>query len=97
MKRLLHKTWDWVKPYLTWRMAPFLIVAWMITNGWSYAFVIIGGKLSISWMVWLGAGWISILWFPFTIEKVITLAIAGFLYRIFYRKKFECEDKKMEV
>ena len=82
---IFKKALDWARPYLTWKMLPFLLTAWFLTNGWSYAFVIIGGKLDISWMVWLGGVWIAFLWFPFTIEKPITLFIAGLLYKIFYR------------
>jgi len=26
IKRMLKKTWDWAKPYFTWRMAPFLFL-----------------------------------------------------------------------
>jgi len=93
MKRLLNKSIEWARPYLTWKMLPFLLVAWLITNGWSYAFVIIGSRLGISWMVWLGGAWISFLWFPFTLEKVATIFIAGLLYRLFYRRRFECESR----
>ena len=88
MKKFLHSTWEWVKPYLTVRMVPFLAVAWCITNGWAYSFVVIGPKLEIPWMTWCGGAWLSLLWFPFTIEKPITIAIAGVLYRIFYGEKF---------
>lgn len=93
MKKLLAKTWDWARPYLTWKMLPFLLIAWCITNGWSYAFVVIGNRLDISWMVWVGGAWISVLWFPFTIEKPITIFIAGLLYRLFYRRKFHFEEE----
>ena len=88
MKKLFAKTWDWVKPYLTWKMLPFLLIAWMITNGWAYVFVITGN----TWMVWLGSAWISILWFPFTIEKIFTIAIAGALYRVVYKEDFKKGD-----
>lgn len=88
VKNLFIKTWDWAKPYLTLKMLPFLIVAWFITNGWSYAFVVVGTKIDCNWLVVLGGIWISFLWFPFTIEKPITLFIAGWLYKRFYKKDF---------
>ena len=94
MKRFLIKTWEWAKPYLTWKMLPFLVIAWVITNGWSYAFVVIGTRYDITWMIWLGGAWISVLWFPLTIEKPITIFIAGLLYRLVFREKFK---KKEEV
>jgi len=94
-KKLQHyfnKAIEWARPYLTWRMAPFLLAAWLLTNGWAYAFVIIGSRLGATWMVVAGSVWISFLWFPFTLEKVATVFIAGLLYRLFYRRRFECES-----
>jgi hypothetical protein len=93
-KRLLKKTWEWAKPYFTWKMAPFLIIAWMITNGWSYVFVALGPIIGASWMTWIGGIWIGFLWLPFTIEKPITLFIAGLLYRIVYKEKFKYKGKE---
>jgi hypothetical protein len=88
VKRLFIKTWEWARPYFTLKMLPFLVVAWCITNGWSYAFVLVGTRYSITWMTWLGGAWISFLWFPFTAEKVVTAFIAGLLYRLVYKEKF---------
>ena len=94
-KKLQHyfnKAIEWARPYLTWRMTPFLLVAWLITNGWAYAFVIIGSRLGVGWMTWLGGAWVSILWLPMTPEKLVTIPLAGLLYRLFYRRRFECES-----
>lgn len=88
MKSFLRKTFNWVRPFLTWKMLPFLLIAWTITNGWSYAFVVIGQRYNITWMTVLGFSWMSFLWFPLTIEKPITLFIAGFLYKTVYKETF---------
>lgn len=56
-------------------------VGWMITNGWSYILTAVGGWLGIGWMVAVGASYMALLWFPFTPEKIITVAIAIFLLR----------------
>ena len=53
-----------------------------------YAFVLVGTRYGIGWMTWLGGIWMSFLWFPLTIEKPITIFIAGLLYRIVYRESF---------
>ena len=87
-KKIWWKFWGWIKPYLVPKMIPFILLAWFITNGWSYAFVVIGTNLHISWMTWVGGAWISLLWFPLTIEKPITIFIAGMLYRLIYKEKF---------
>lgn len=92
MKKFLKNIWDWVKPYLTLKMLPFLVVAWLITNGWSYIFVTIGPKINQPWMTWLGGVWIAFLWFPMTIEKPITIAIALLLYRLIYKQNFNKKE-----
>lgn len=96
MKKLFVNMWSWVRPYLTVQMIPFLVIAWFITNGWSYVLVVVGTKYGIPWMTWVGTAWISFLWFPGTVEKPITLFIAGLLYRIIYRKPFKKKEGVVE-
>lgn len=93
MKKFLKSIWGWVKPYTTPKMIPFLVIAWLITNGWSYIFVALGPKINQSWMTWLGGLWITLLWFPLTIEKPITIGIALLLYRLVYRERFSKKEK----
>jgi hypothetical protein len=89
VKKFLNKTIEWAHPYLTWKMLPFLLIAWCLTNGWSYAFVVVGTRLDIKWMVIVGGAWISFLWAPFTLEKWFTVLIAGWLYKLVYKKEFK--------
>ena len=54
-------------------------IGWMITNGWAYIMLGLGTYLQSAWMVSISGFYLSILWFPFTPEKLITLAIAIWL------------------
>lgn len=84
-KHYFNKSIEWARPYLTLKMLPFLLIAWMLTNGWAYVFVAIGTPT----MRIIGGAWISFLWFPFTVEKVATVFIAGLLYKVVYKKEFK--------
>ena len=95
MKKLLIKCWEWTKPYLTWRMAPCLAIAWCITNGWAYVFVIVGPIVESAWLSRIGWAWITILWMPWTPEKfLITIPLSVLIYRVVYRQNFV---KKVET
>ena len=59
-------------------------LAWMLTNGWCYLFILLGSLLGISWMSVAGAAYAGLLWLPFTPEKLLTLVIALFLLRLIY-------------
>lgn len=61
-----------------------LLIAWMITNGWSYVFVGLGMWLKIDWMLTVGAAYLSFLWIPFTPEKLLTVIIAMILMKLFF-------------
>lgn len=61
-------------------------IAWFITNGWSYVFIVVGGYFEITWMLAVGLSWAGLLWVPFTPEKIVTLFIAIFLLRILFPK-----------
>ena len=59
-------------------------IAWMITNGWSYVFIGVGTFFNIPWMAAVGGAYLTFLWFPFTPEKIITIAIAIALLRVLF-------------
>ena len=51
-------------------------LGWMITNGWSYALMGIGTYCGIGWMQAVAGAYLAMLWFPFSPEKIVTVAIA---------------------
>ena len=92
IKKLLHGIWAWTRPYLTLKMIPCLAIAWVITNGWAYVFIVLGPKLGLTWMTAAGTTWMAILWMPWTIEKpLVTIPLSLLLYRIIYGEKFKKE------
>ena len=61
-----------------------LMVAWLITNGWSYILFGIGTYFGIEWMTGIAAAYLAFLWFPVSPEKLATLAIALALLRLLF-------------
>jgi len=77
-----------IKPYLTWHFLLCFGIAWMITNGWCYIFIILGSSLSIKWMYTIGVSYLAFLWLPTTPEKIITIPIAYTLVRKLFPNDF---------
>lgn len=79
----IKKLWEiakvWLRLILNWRFLVCFGIGWMITNGWSYILLGIGVFWEIEWMVWLSGGYLALIWFPFSPEKIITVGIAIFL------------------
>ena len=83
-QKWLEKLKIWVKLILNWRFLVCFGLGWMITNGWSYILLGVGVFWGIDWMAWLASGYLAIIWFPFSPEKIITVGIAIFLaHRLF--------------
>ena len=59
-------------------------IAWMITNGWAYVFAGIGTLLGSPWMLAVSGAYLSLLWFPFTPEKIFTLTIAIWILALLF-------------
>ena len=59
-------------------------LGWIITNGWSYILLAVGTWLGSGWMMAVAGGYMAFLWFPFTPEKLITVAIAMALLRFLF-------------
>lgn len=76
----------WVQFFLNPRLLLCVFIAWMITNGWSYLFAVLGAAFGITWMTVAGAAYMSLLWLPFTPEKIITLFIAIGLMKLLFPK-----------
>ena len=58
-----------------------LLIAWFITNGWSYLLFGIGTYFKITWMTAIASAYLAFLWLPVSPEKLVTLAIALALLR----------------
>jgi hypothetical protein len=67
---------NYLRPFLSWKFLLCFFLAWFVTNGWSYAFIIIGSACHIGWMRDVGIGWQAFLWLPFTPEKMVTIPLA---------------------
>lgn len=63
------------------RLLLCFLLAWMITNGWSYVVTALGTWFGIKWMVALGTAYLAFLWLPISPEKLVTFAIAIALLR----------------
>ena len=81
--------YDYIKPFLNWRFIISFGIAWMITNGWSYVFVILGPILQLKWMTTVGLSYQAFLWLPVTPEKLVTIPIAIWFHRILFPKDFK--------
>ncbi|MBR0442711.1 MAG: hypothetical protein IIX15_00060 [Clostridia bacterium] len=56
-------------------------IAWIVTNGWSYVLFAVGTLCASGWMMAVAGAYMAFLWFPFTPEKLLTLALAILLLR----------------
>lgn len=86
---------DWLFNFIKIIIKPKILltfgIAWMITNGWSYLAVFFGIYFDNKWLLGIGSAYQAFLWFPFTVEKVITIAIALLLSKFMFPK-----DKKLQ-
>lgn len=80
IKKFSLKIWLNIKPYLTLKGLLSMGIAWLITNGWSWVFIILGPLLYIPWMTKVGIGFQVLAWQPWFVEKPITFAIGVWLH-----------------
>ncbi len=58
-----------------------VLVAWFVTNGWSYVMFAVGTHYGITWMTAVSGAYLAFLWLPISPEKLATFAIAIALLR----------------
>ncbi len=97
IKYWIRKTKKVLKRLARFLFNPHMLIcfglAWMITNGWCYVFIAVGGWLGIGWMLGVGTAYAAFLWIPFTPEKIITVAISLFLLKLL----FPDDEKTLKV
>lgn len=66
------------------RLLLCIVLAWFITNGWSYLMFGIGTYLKIHWMTAVSGAYLAFLWLPVSPEKIVTFAISIALLRCLF-------------
>ncbi len=66
------------------RLILCFLLAWVITNGWSYIMLGLGTLLDVAWMVAVAGAYLAFLWLPISPEKIVTVAIAMALLRLLF-------------
>jgi CHASE2 domain-containing sensor protein len=107
-RNLKEKIKYWIKTIFEFILNPRLllcfVLAWTITNGWAYITLIIATRLKIEWLSAIAGGYLTLLWFPFTPEKVITVVISIFLLKLLFpndkktlQKLYDMKEKAKET
>lgn len=60
------------------------LIAWLITNGWSYIALGVGLYFDIVWLKAIASSYLAFLWLPISPEKLVTLAISLALLRFLF-------------
>ncbi len=81
IKRIIKNTIEFV---LNPRLLLCFGLAWVMTNGWAYIAFVFASYFNIPWLSTIAGSYLAILWFPFTPEKIITIAIAIFLLKLLF-------------
>lgn len=89
-KKTIHDIYKFV---VDWRMCISFVIAWFITNGWAYLFIVFGTTFKIKWMLAIGTSYVAILWLPCTPEKLITIPLAIFIKKILFKKHSKKGEK----
>ena len=78
LKRIVKTVWEFL---LNPRLLLCFLVAWLITNGWSYILMALGTWLENTWMMAVAGAYLAFLWLPISPEKIVTVAITIALLR----------------
>lgn len=69
---------------LNYRLLVCLLLAWLVTNGWSYIAFGLGVYYEIDWLVGIASAYLAFLWLPLSPEKLVTIILAIWLLKILF-------------
>jgi hypothetical protein len=87
IKKMWWKFWGWIKPYLTPKMIPIVLILWFMVNGIWYAIAFAPIPFIPHALTVFAKAYLVILWAG-TPEKALYLPLAVLIYRIIYKEKF---------
>ncbi|MDD6059364.1 MAG: hypothetical protein PUB97_03130 [Ruminococcus sp.] len=61
-------------------------IAWIITNGWAYASLVLGTRFGIKWLTVVAGAYIAVLYSPLCAEGILTFIIAIGLMNLLFPK-----------
>lgn len=61
-------------------------IAWIITNGWAYASLVLGTRFGIKWLTVVAGAYIAVLYSPLCAEGILTFIIAIGLMKLLFPK-----------
>ena len=79
---------DWVKPYLTLKMIPIVLVLWGLTNGIWY-FIAFSPLDLPQGLVSFARWYLVFLYSPLALEKPLIIYLSIKIYRFLYRGEFK--------
>lgn len=88
-KRISEKLKIFIKPFLNWKFLLSFGLSWVITNGWSFIFVLIGTMFNITWMITVGGFWIGVGIIPDGVWILCSIPLAI----VFQTKLFPHDEK----
>lgn len=97
LKKILKKLWIYSKPFTNWKFLISFGLSWMVTNGWCYLFILFGSVFEIHWMWIVGTSYAAFLYFPFTVEKLITIPMAIFFQTKFFKNDLKLRNQLLEL
>ena len=83
--------------FLNPRLLLCLLIAWMITNGWSYVLLGVGLLTNVHWITAVATAYLAFLWLPISPEKIVTFAIGLFLVRRLFPKHNQALKEQIEA
>ena len=87
MKKKLLKLLKTLKNFF---VNPHLVIcfaiAWIITNGWAYASLVLGTRFGIKWLTVVAGAYIAVLYSPLCAEGIPTFIIAIGLMKLLFPK-----------
>lgn len=97
LNKLKGKLYAFIRFLLDWRTAISFIIAWMITNGWCYIFIILGATYKITWMSVVGTTYMAFLWLPCTPEKLITIPLTIVIKKFIFKRRMNMETSNIKI
>ena len=92
MKKIWNKIIIYLKPFLDWKFLVSYLIPFSLVNGWAWVGTFLLPIIGSNWFTIAASTWLTILWMPWTPEKLVTIPMAIWIHHLLFKN-----DKKTKI
>lgn len=97
MKKIWTKIKIYLRPFLDWKFLVSYLIPFSLINGWAWVGTFLLPIIGSNWFTIAASTWLTILWMPWTPEKLVTIPMAIWIHHLLFKNDEKTKIKMQKM